>query len=113
MDYDENLYYNPEAHGLKIVDSIDFSSGSYEFDTRVIWTNGKGVYYTARDSGCSCPSPFEDYTGVEMLDRFHLDTLLTEADEDWRENLSADEVQAWKTTLYGIERTRQREIATV
>ena len=56
-----DVYYSPEKHGLKPVFETDYSSESYEFDLRVIWLHEEsGRYYTARDSGCSCPCPFED-----------------------------------------------------
>lgn len=64
-----NIYYNPESYGLEVVAEIEYSSGSYEFDTRVIWKDKQGLYWTARDSGCSCPTPFEDYdlTNIDRL----------------------------------------------
>jgi len=64
-----NIFYNPEAFGLEVVAQIEYSSGSYEFDTRVIWRDKQGKLYTARDSGCSCPTPFEDYnlSNIERL----------------------------------------------
>lgn len=58
---DKNIYYNPEAFGLSVVAEIEYSSGEYEFDTRVVWKDKAGKLWTARDSGCSCPTPFEDY----------------------------------------------------
>lgn len=46
---------------------MDYSSGSYEFDYRVVWRRlSDGVLLTARDSGCSCPTPFE-YIGIPDL----------------------------------------------
>ena len=57
-----NVYYNPEHFDLEVIAEFDFSSGSYEFDKRVIWKDLQdGTLYTARHSGCSCPTPFEDY----------------------------------------------------
>jgi len=32
----ENLYYNPTAFDLEIVDSVDFAD-SYEFDIVAVW----------------------------------------------------------------------------
>ena len=65
--YDENIYYNPEKYDLENVYCHDYSDGSYCFDYRVIWKHTKtGEYYTARDSGCSCPSPFEDLTFEDL-----------------------------------------------
>jgi hypothetical protein len=54
-----NIYSTPEAFGLKVVFDVDKSSGSYEFDTFVIW-KGEDRYYWADSAGCSCPVPFED-----------------------------------------------------
>ena len=50
-DYDMNVYYNPEKHGLTPVAEYEYSSGMYEFDTRVIWRHqASGALYMARDS---------------------------------------------------------------
>jgi hypothetical protein len=59
----QNIYYNPENFGLEVVAEIEYSSGCYYgFDTRVVWKQrGSDKCFTARDSGCSCPIPFEDY----------------------------------------------------
>lgn len=62
-----NIYYDPEKFGLETIGEIDWSSGAYEFDYTVVWkriSDGRFVY--AEDSGCSCPSPFEQ-TGIEGL----------------------------------------------
>lgn len=67
----KNPYYNPEAFGLELVAEEDWG-GSYEFDIRVVWLHKKsGELYTARDSGCSCPSPFENYTSLADLERMN------------------------------------------
>lgn len=65
MSWENNLYYNPENSGVEIVDSIDIA-GPYEFDIFVIWRLADGQYGWANDSGCSCPTPFED-VGLEDL----------------------------------------------
>ena len=70
MSWDDNPYYNPEKWGLEKVAELDFSSGSYEFNLTSVWTKeGEESFYWADDSGCSCPSPFEDVRGVEELQR--------------------------------------------
>lgn len=77
-----NIYYNPEHFGLEIVAEIEYSSGSYEFDTRVVWKEKDGrKCYTMRDSGCSCPTPFESYnlSNVELLD---IEALRREVNEE-------------------------------
>jgi hypothetical protein len=37
------------------------AGGSYEFDTLCFWATDDGRVFTAQDSGCSCPTPFEDF----------------------------------------------------
>ena len=64
-----NVYYDPQDYGLQEVAEISYTDGAYEFDLRVVWGHKEtGKLYTARDSGCSCPSPFEDYRSLEALD---------------------------------------------
>lgn len=63
-----NPYYDPDDFGLVIVGSFDWSEPDYSFDMCVVWyepTSGK--YYWASDSGCSCPSPFEDFHSVDQF----------------------------------------------
>ena len=42
-------------------------------------TKAKGalIFYTARDSGCSCPTPFENFN-MDNIDRLDFDTLKRE-----------------------------------
>lgn len=71
-------YYNPEEFDLTPVAEIDYSDGCYCFDLRVVWKHSSGAFYTMRDSGCSCPSPFEEYHSLEELDRLDLAALEAE-----------------------------------
>ncbi len=41
----------------------------------VVWKDDKGNHYLATDSGCSCPSPFENYHDIESLTRFDENSL--------------------------------------
>jgi len=61
-----NVYYNPEKFGLTPVFTMDFSDGCYQFDYLVVWKNADGDLFYAEDSGCSCPSPFEDMGMPEL-----------------------------------------------
>ena len=73
----DSLYYNPKAHNLEEVVKHDYSSGCYEFDYRVVWRHFlTGLLYTARNSGCSCPAPFENYYSIEDLDIVNEDCLI-------------------------------------
>ena len=68
-EHEKNAYYYPENLGLKVVAEVEYSDRNYVFDTRVVWKDDQGNFYTARDSGCSCPTPFEDYTSKDSLDK--------------------------------------------
>jgi hypothetical protein len=60
MNYENNIYYYPEKSGLEIVGVVEVG-GDYEFDTFVVWKNQDNNIYWSTDSGCSCPTPFEDH----------------------------------------------------
>ena len=71
MSYDSSPYYSPEAFGLEMVGTIDWRYEDYSFDMTAVWKAKRGEYYLGDDSGCSCPSPFEDVTELEQLDGPH------------------------------------------
>ena len=81
-DYEENVYYYPNTWGLELVGEIEYSSGSYEFDTRIILKDADGKFYTASDSGCSCPTPFEDYDSLSDLETTTIKMLMDEISKD-------------------------------
>ncbi len=84
---EDNIYYHPEVHGLVEVAKIDYSEGGYQFDYRVVWLHTEsGVLYTGRDSGCSCPSPFEDFNGIADLERLNWQELEDELREEYDSN---------------------------
>jgi hypothetical protein len=62
------IYHNPEKYGLTTIGEIDWSDGEYQFDFTVVWQDGDESFWYGDDSGCSCPSPFED-TGLNDLVR--------------------------------------------
>lgn len=58
-----NIYSDPEHFGLEVFGTIDAAPGSYEFDYLVVWREkATGQLWWASDSGCSCPTPFEDFS---------------------------------------------------
>lgn len=64
-----NIYYNPEDHGLEIIAELENSDGCYEFDTHLVFRHTKsGKLYYAHDSGCSCPTPFEDFHSIDDME---------------------------------------------
>lgn len=71
-----NIYYDPSKFDLKLFDELEFSSGSYEFDTLVVWEDKEGKLLWANDYGCSCPVPFA---------KFKLDDLREITPENHRE----------------------------
>ena len=78
MSWGEDVYYNAEKHGLVVVAEIDDADSCYSFDLTVVWKNTEtGDKYWANDSGCSCPSPFEDIQSIDGLT-----PLKTDADWD-------------------------------
>lgn len=57
-----NVYYDPEHFGLVKVTEFERTEPSWSFDTFVVWySKDNDTYYWGSDSGCSCPSPFEDF----------------------------------------------------
>lgn len=63
-----DIYYNPEKFGLEKVGEFDWSEPDYSFDICVVWKAKRGQYWIGNDSGCSCPSPFEDVKDINELD---------------------------------------------
>lgn len=85
MSWGKNPYYRPQEMGLEPIAEIDYSSGNYEFDLRVVWRHAEsGELYTARDSGCSCPSPFESFNKLEKLSIVSMEDL----EDEFREELN-------------------------
>lgn len=90
MSYETSVYYHPEKNKLETVASWDFSDGCYQFDYRCVWRNDRGELLTARDSGCSCPSPFED-VALSDLTSVSIEELKQEAiDESRRDGYGGD-----------------------
>lgn len=73
----KNPYYNPEKFGLEIVAELN-PFLSYEFDMVIVWKDKEGNLYWAADAGCSCPTPFEEYTSIELLNKFNYDDIEAE-----------------------------------
>ncbi len=74
----QDIYYQPETCGLSLVSEVE-NAGNYEFDKAVIWKHdASGRVFYAFDSGCSCPSPFEDEF-FNVNERGEINTSLNEA----------------------------------
>lgn len=68
MGYMEpDVYMQPEHFGLETVGTVSWDDEPYQFDLTIVLRDRDGRLYWASDSGCSCPSPFEDFTSIEDL----------------------------------------------
>lgn len=86
--YENNVSYHPEKWGLTVVAELEFSDECYCFDTRIVWKDVTGKLFTARDSGCSCPTPFEDFNTMQDIDTFNFQELEREIEEDLKTGYS-------------------------
>jgi hypothetical protein len=58
-----DVYYNPEAFDLEVIDDIQWGEACYDFDVTGVWRRkSDGQLFVGDDSGCSCYSPFERFT---------------------------------------------------
>lgn len=91
MSYYNDVYSSPEKHGLEILGSVNDWDACYSFDMIVVWRRKEdGALLYGTDSGCSCPSPFEDYDTDDKL------TPLTDENfEEFKKELSA---HCWEST---------------
>lgn len=65
--------------GLTQVAEIDLSEPDYSFDLLGIWKDANGGYYLGTDSGCSCPSPWENHTRDDLTGPLTADQAREEA----------------------------------
>lgn len=59
-----NPYYDPHKLSLEMI-SFHEPGLSWEYNTLCFWATEDGRVYSASDSGCSCPTPFEQYEGED------------------------------------------------
>ena len=102
-----NVYYDPEKFGLKVIGELE-KGASYEFDTFVVWQKENGDLVYGTDSGCSCPTPFEDQ-GLNDLKPYS-EQALDEwvAEDNWRELKPTEMVQFKEKIRAFIEQTMRR-----
>ncbi|AEQ20937.1 conserved hypothetical protein [Rhodococcus phage E3] len=66
----KTVYNDPKHFGLEIVGELELEEPNYSFNMGVVWYRPETErFYFATDSGCSCPSPYEDYTSIESLEK--------------------------------------------
>lgn len=66
----DTVWSEPDMFGLKIVGVVQ-REPCYDFNMCVVWKHKGGKHYFGFDSGCSCPSPFEDVDSIDKLSRLH------------------------------------------
>jgi hypothetical protein len=75
--YDNNVYYNPEQCGLRLIGELEDANADYSFDTIIVVQDiASGRVYAGQDSGCSCPTPFEDVHSLGDLTEIRTDDEL-------------------------------------
>jgi len=62
-----DLDNDPGKHGLRAIADISYTEGAWEYDFRRVWADERGKLYTARTSGCSCGSPFDELRASEPI----------------------------------------------
>lgn len=65
------MYYGDLPDGVTFIGDIEWDDEAYQFNMTGIWKTKRGEYWIGDDSGCSCPSPFEDFHSVDDLDGPH------------------------------------------
>lgn len=106
MSWDVNVYYNPEKCNLTQIGMLSDPDASWSFNDLVVWQHVDGRIFYATDSGCSCPTPFEDYNSLEDLTEVVNTTASWDAFQlavenhcvPWRDE-STDELAADRTDL--------------
>lgn len=110
-----NIYYDPEKFGLRTIGEVEFSSGSYEFDTTVVWQDVEtGALYVGDDSGCSCPCPFEGMGRDNLHPIDGLQTLLDYLDKRKAESYyyeSADATEVAAECIALVNKVRDARVA--
>ncbi|WP_431941638.1 DUF7574 domain-containing protein [Nocardia grenadensis] len=63
-----DVYYDPDKFGLIKVGELTLEEPDYSFNIGlVLYHPDTQNFYYVEDSGCSCPSPFENFTSIESL----------------------------------------------
>lgn len=98
-----DVYYQPEHFGLTEVASMEWHIPCYDFDLTVVWTDAEGKLYWASDSGCSCPSPFEEYTSLDDLDTGSVVELMAEIRDRYEEEAAYNKKHGYGSALEHLD----------
>lgn len=55
---------------MEYVDAIELAGNSWEFDLLGVFKDNEGRVFTATDSGCSCPMPWENLTEADYTEHY-------------------------------------------
>jgi hypothetical protein len=78
-----DVYSSPKKHGLEIFGEANQEDMCYAYNKFVIWKTKEGKYFYGDDSGCSCPSPFEEYRSIDNLYPVYNKEQLLTAIDNW------------------------------
>lgn len=79
--------------GLTYVGEADLSEPDYSFDLVGIWKNDDG-FYLGTDSGCSCPTPWENYGALsDFTGPLTKEQAIEEATNLWKGQREYDPAQ--------------------
>lgn len=94
MDFGTDPYSAPEKHGLEMLGQLDLAEPDYSFDMVAVWRDPTGSMFYAFDSGCSCPSPFEDTTVKDLSPLTDYSAFQREVVEMARSHAESDDFKA-------------------
>lgn len=84
MSYSQpDVYYQPEQFDLVKIAEAEWPNLSYEFDIFAVWKHKDGRLFYGSDSGCSCPSPFENFTSLDTLTELKDFNAFSAAIDEW------------------------------
>lgn len=119
--YTGNPYYNPEACGLELL-GIAEKEPEWDFYILGLWRDKEtGELFLAQDSGCSCPTPFEEFTSLDKLTRIkkiedfdkfvdnHVD--IDSSDRSYSYGIKTSDIRALRTKASRIFAARKRQLA--
>lgn len=110
--YHPDIYNQPEAFGLTLLGEVNWYDLAYEFDFSIVLVDKDGFFYLERDSGCSCPSPFEGYTNLEELSKMTRSEVIAEL-QDTLSNVLGDRDSTYNYVSPQVEQDVARVIEKI
>jgi hypothetical protein len=93
---------------LKVVGSVE-KEPDYDFNMFVVWESvADKTLYMGSDSGCSCPSPFEDVGSIEGLERIGSYDQFSRALDSWK---PYGELSGGQASVASLRRKVRRRLA--